>query len=84
MKSEGPHAGIRIDKIPVGAGIGGLIFAVGSVAIFLIGLPMLLYFVAGAAALGIGVALMLRSSSLKSRVVDPRPCAARWVYNAAF
>jgi hypothetical protein len=63
MKSEGLHAGIRIDKIPVGAGIGGLVFAVGSVVIFLVGLPMLWYFAAGAAALGIGVALVLRLSS---------------------
>jgi hypothetical protein len=49
-----PHAGIRIDRIPA-EGIGGLIFAVGTAAIFLLGFPALLP-VAGAAVLG-GVAL---------------------------
>lgn len=33
-----PHAGIRIDHIPAEEG-GGLIFAVGMVALFLIGVP---------------------------------------------
>jgi hypothetical protein len=35
-----PHQGIRIDHIPA-EGVGGLIFAVGTVAIFLIGFPAL-------------------------------------------
>jgi hypothetical protein len=33
-----PHAGIRIDQIPAEEG-GGLIFAVGMVVLFLIGVP---------------------------------------------
>jgi hypothetical protein len=49
-----PHAGIRIDRIPAEGG-GGLIFAVGSAAIFLIAFPALLP-VAAAALVG-GVAL---------------------------
>ena len=49
-----PHAGIRIDRIPAEGG-GGLIFAVGSAAIFLIAFPALLP-VAAAAVIG-GVAL---------------------------
>ena len=49
-----PHAGIRIDRIPAEGG-GGLIFAVGSGAIFLIAFPALLP-VAAAAVIG-GVAL---------------------------
>jgi len=33
------HPGIRIDKIPVTATIGGLIFAVGIVVLAIIGVP---------------------------------------------
>ena len=35
-----PHPGIRIDHIPAEGG-GGLIFALGMVAVFLIGIPAL-------------------------------------------
>lgn len=35
-----PHQGIRIDHIPA-EGIGGLIFAIGSTAIFLMAFPAL-------------------------------------------
>lgn len=35
-----PHQGIRIDHIPAEGG-GGLIFALGTIAIFLIGIPAL-------------------------------------------
>jgi hypothetical protein len=49
-----PHAGIRIDRIPA-EGAGGLIFAVGTATIFLMGFPALLP-IAGAAVLG-GVVL---------------------------
>jgi hypothetical protein len=35
-----PHQGIRIDHIPA-EGVGGLIFALGTMAIFLIGFPAL-------------------------------------------
>ena len=49
-----PHAGIRINHIPVEEG-GGLIFAVGTAAIFLLAFPALVP-VAAAAALG-GLAL---------------------------
>jgi hypothetical protein len=45
-----PHAGIRIDRIPAEEG-GGLIFAVGTAAIFLIAFPALVP-IAGAALLG--------------------------------
>jgi hypothetical protein len=45
-----PHAGIRINQIPAEEG-GGLIFAVGTAAIFLVAFPQLMP-VAGAAALG--------------------------------
>jgi hypothetical protein len=49
-----PHAGIRIDRIPAEEG-GGLIFAIGTAAIFLLAFPALLP-IAGAAVL-CGVAL---------------------------
>ncbi|HEY8233490.1 MAG TPA: hypothetical protein VIJ10_12575 [Vicinamibacteria bacterium] len=49
-----PHAGIRIDHIPAEEG-GGLIFAVGTAAIFLVAFPALVP-VVGAAVLG-GLAL---------------------------
>jgi hypothetical protein len=45
-----PHQGIRIDHIPA-EGVGGLIFALGTAAIFLIGFPALRP-VAAAALLG--------------------------------
>jgi hypothetical protein len=45
-----PHAGIRINDIPAEEG-GGLIFAIGLPAIFLVAFPALLP-VAGAAILG--------------------------------
>ncbi len=45
-----PHAGIRIDRIPAEGG-GGLIFALGTVIVFLTAFPALVP-VAGAAVLG--------------------------------
>ncbi len=42
-----PHAGIRIDHIPAEEG-GGLIFAAGTTAIFLIAFPALLPVLGGA------------------------------------
>jgi hypothetical protein len=60
MKNGTFHSGINMSKISVGAGFAGLVFTIGSIAIFLIGLPMLWYFLAGAIALGIGFAAILR------------------------
>ena len=54
------HSGITMHKLTVGPGIMGLLFAVGCALIFVIGLPALWTFVAFSAALGLGVALMLR------------------------
>lgn len=47
-------------KLPIGSGFIGLVFAVGSALIFLLGLPALWYFVAFSAALGVGIALVFR------------------------
>ena len=62
MKDHGNerHPGIRIDKIPVGAGIAGLVVAVGSMLIFLVGLPVLWYFFVPAVVLGVGIGIALR------------------------
>lgn len=54
------HPGITMHKIPVGAGFPGLVFTIGVLAVFLMGIPALTYFLAFASALGIGFAAMLR------------------------
>jgi hypothetical protein len=61
MKAQdvGRHPGITMHKIPV-AGIGGLIFAIGIIALALIGLPFAKWFLLGAAILGVGVVGILR------------------------
>ena len=45
-------------KMPVGAGIAGVVFTAGSMAIFLIGVPLLRYFLVVALVLGIGIAIV--------------------------
>ena len=57
--SDAPHRGITMHRLPVGGNFPGMLFAVGSVLIFLIALPQLWYFVALAVLLGIGVAATL-------------------------
>jgi hypothetical protein len=47
-------------KLKVGGGAAGLIFTIGSMAVFLIGLPGLWYFLALAIALGAGISVVLR------------------------
>ncbi len=58
--TEKQHPGINMHNLPVGGGFIGLLFAAGSALIFVLGLPALWYFVAFSAALGIGVAVLLR------------------------
>jgi len=53
-----PHAGIRIDRIPAEEG-GGLIFMIGMIALFLIGVPAMRPVVALAALGGILLAPLL-------------------------
>ncbi len=53
------HPGISMHRIPVGAGIAGVLFTVGSMAVFLIGIPALRYFLGLALVLGIGIAIVL-------------------------
>jgi UDP-N-acetylmuramyl pentapeptide phosphotransferase/UDP-N-acetylglucosamine-1-phosphate transferase len=61
MTQEGGrwHPGITMHKIPV-AGIGGMIFAVGIIALALVGLPFAKWFLLGAVVLGVGVVGILR------------------------
>jgi hypothetical protein len=53
-----PHSGIRIDRIPA-EGAGGMIFAVGIVVLFLIGVPAMRPVVALAAVCGALLAPLL-------------------------
>jgi hypothetical protein len=53
------HPGITMHRIPV-AGVGGLIFTIGIVVLALLGLPIAKWFLAGAVALGVVVAFVLR------------------------
>ena len=59
MRDEGRSPQINLARIPVGGGIAGAIFAVGSMAIFLTGIPVLRYIFSVAVVLGCGVALIL-------------------------
>jgi hypothetical protein len=59
MREDAPSPQINISKIVVGGGIAGAIFAVGSMLIFLIGIPALRYFLAAAVVVGCGVALVI-------------------------
>jgi hypothetical protein len=63
--TEKQHPGISMHKLPVGGGFIGLLFAAGSALIFLLGLPALWYFVVFSAALGIGIALLMRILSAR-------------------
>jgi len=63
--TEKQHPGISMHKLPIGGGFIGLLFAAGSALIFVLGLPALWYFVAFSAALGIGIALLMRIGSAR-------------------
>jgi hypothetical protein len=60
MADNDRHPGITMHKLPVGGGFAGLVFAVGSAVIFVLGLPSLWYFVAFSAVLGVGIAVIFR------------------------
>jgi hypothetical protein len=59
MKESTPSPEINMAKIPGGAGVAGAIFAVGSMVVFLIGIPALRYIFPSAIALGCGIATVL-------------------------
>jgi len=58
--SQDRHPGINMHKLSVGGGFIGLLFAVGTAVIFILGFPTLWYFVAFSAGLGIAIALVIR------------------------
>ena len=58
MRDEAPTPQINVSKIPGGAGIAGALFAVISMVIFLIGIPMLRFMFPAAIVLGCGIALI--------------------------
>jgi hypothetical protein len=60
IMSENRHPGINMHKLPVGGGLIGLLFALGSAVIFILGFPTLWYFVAFSAGLGVLIALMIK------------------------
>ena len=66
MKEDIVNPQINVSKIPIGGDIAGAIVAIGSVAICLVGLPMLRYVVPIAVAVGCGVALVLRFTRHKA------------------
>jgi len=57
MPNDGPHPGISMHKIRVGAGVAGFIVVAGFLAIGLVGVPMFRYFLGLAIAVGGGIAL---------------------------
>src|SRR5215470_14100730 len=73
MKIEGfsgeLHPGITMHKIPVKAGFPGLVFTIGMSAVFLMGIPGLIYFLLFAIVLGIGFAVLLRFIPRQAEVV---------------
>jgi hypothetical protein len=58
MSEVTPTPQINVSKIEGGSGIAGALFTVITMTIFLIGIPALRYFFAGAIVLGGGVALV--------------------------
>jgi Na+-transporting NADH:ubiquinone oxidoreductase subunit NqrB len=60
MKSERPHPGITMHQIKVGGGFVGLLFTVGSMAIFLLAIPALWVPVLGSLVFGLVFAAVLR------------------------
>jgi hypothetical protein len=53
--SQQPAPQINVSKIPGGAGFAGMFFALSSVVIFLIGIPILKFFLPAAILLGYGI-----------------------------
>jgi hypothetical protein len=67
MTDARPSPEINMSQIHFGGGMAGLIFTVGSMLIFLLGVPVLWYFFAGGAALGVGFATIFYLSRRSNR-----------------
>ena len=59
MREDTSSPQINMSKLAVGGGIAGAIFAIGTMLIFLIGIPAIRYVFPAAVVLGCGVALIL-------------------------
>jgi hypothetical protein len=59
MADDGGKPEISMHRIPIGGGVAGLIFAVGSCMIFLVGIPALRWFLLGAVVVGSAVGAFL-------------------------
>jgi hypothetical protein len=59
MSQTPPSPQINVSKIPGGAGIAGALFAIISMVIFLIGIPLVRFMFPAAIVIGCGVALVL-------------------------
>jgi hypothetical protein len=59
IADESRRPEISMHRIPVGGGVAGMIFAVGSCLIFLVGIPALRWFLLGAVLLGSAVGALL-------------------------
>jgi hypothetical protein len=67
------HPGIRIDRIPVTATITGLVFVAGTLYIFLVGVPVLRFFLVVGLAGGLTVGLLRyfrRRRQSKEKILD--------------
>ena len=60
MRSEFPHRGITIHKLPVGGNVPGIVFAVGSIVILLLAIPALWFVTVAAIAAGFAAVGILR------------------------
>ena len=66
MKDDTPKPQINVSSILIGGGIAGAIFTIGSMLIFLVGIPLLRYLFPAAILMGGAVALLLRFSRHKT------------------
>lgn len=66
MKDDTPKPQINVSHILIGGGIAGAIFTIGSMLIFLVGIPLLRYLFPAALLMGGGVALLLRFTRHKT------------------
>jgi len=65
MKDDTPKPQINVSKIVVGGGVAGAIFTVGSMVIFLLGIPLLRYIFPAAIVLGAQLRLFFNSSGMR-------------------
>jgi len=65
MRTEIPHRDITMHELPVGGNIMGIVFAVGSVLIFLLAIPALWFVTLAAIAVGFAVVGILRMLDVK-------------------